>query len=197
MSDQKISDNDAIEAALRLDGDPQNVRDYYEDWAKNYNLDTRSVGYSGPAIAAKLLSGYLPDLGSRLLDAGCGTGQVGIELHALGYQNIDGFDLSESMSEQAAASGSYQCVLGGIDMMQAPRSYPLSDYDAVLSIGVFTLGHVPPEALRVLLRLARTGGIVVISTRSKYYQQSNFQWLVDDLVDNGRMVLLQVVKDAP
>ncbi|MCP4875887.1 MAG: hypothetical protein GY896_10490 [Gammaproteobacteria bacterium] len=37
----------------------------------------------------------------------------------------------------------------------------------------------------------------MISTRSKYYQQSNFQWLVDDLVDNGRMVLLQVVKDAP
>ncbi|MCP4983648.1 MAG: methyltransferase domain-containing protein [Gammaproteobacteria bacterium] len=197
MSDQKISDIDTIEAALQLDGDPQNVRDYYEDWAKNYNLDTRSAGYSGPAIAAKLLSGYLPDLGSRLLDAGCGTGQVGIELRALGYQNIDGFDLSESMSEQAAASGGYQRVLGGIDMMQAPRSYPLSDYDAVLSIGVFTLGHVPPEALRVLLRLARTGGIVVISTRSQYYQQSNFQWLVDDLVDNGRMVLLQVVKDAP
>jgi SAM-dependent methyltransferase len=108
MSDDKISSNPAIDAAMRLDGDPQNLRDYYDDWARNYNLDITSAEYSGPAISARLLRQYLDDSDASLLDAGCGTGLVGIELQALGYRRIDGFDLSESMIEQAGASGVYR-----------------------------------------------------------------------------------------
>jgi cyclopropane fatty-acyl-phospholipid synthase-like methyltransferase len=122
---------------------------------------------------------------------------VGIELHALGYDNIDGFDLSESMAEQAAATGSYQRVLGGIDMMLAADSYAPASYDAILSVGVFTLGHVPPEALQVLLQLTKADGLMVISTRTHYYDQSNYQQVVDDLIETGQVRLLQLIKDAP
>jgi predicted TPR repeat methyltransferase len=197
MSDEKISNNEAIDAALHLDGDPQNVKQFYEDWAKNYNLDTTSSDYIGPAISAKLLSQYLSEKDSKLLDAGCGTGLVGIELKALGYDRVDGFDLSDSMAEQAIATGAYQQVLGGIDMMRAAENYVDTSYDAILSIGVFTLGHVPPEALIVLLRLASPGGLLLISTRTHYYDQTNFQLVMDDLVDSGQLELLQVIRDAP
>lgn len=197
MSDEKISDNESIEAALHLDGDPQSVRQFYEDWAKNYNIDTTSTGYSGPVIGAKLLSQYLPSNNSKLLDAGCGTGLVGIQLRQLGYGRIDGFDLSESMAEQALASGAYQQVLGGIDMMRVAESYAAASYDAVLSIGVFTLGHVPPEALTVLLQLASPGGLLLISTRTHYYDQTHFQSVIDDLVADSQLELLQVIRDAP
>jgi predicted TPR repeat methyltransferase len=197
MSDEKISNNEAIDAALHLDGDPQNVKQFYEDWAKNYNLDTTSSDYIGPAISAKLLSQYLSAKDSKLLDAGCGTGLVGIELKALGYDRVDGFDLSDSMAEQAIATGAYQQVLGGIDMMRAAENYVDTSYDAILSIGVFTLGHVPPEALIVLLQLASPGGLLLISTRTHYYDQTNFQLVMDDLVDSGQLELLQVIRDAP
>ena len=197
MSDEKISNNEAIDAALHLDGDPQNVKQFYEDWARNYNLDTTSSDYTGPAISAKLLSQSLPAKDSMLLDAGCGTGLVGIELKALGYDRVDGFDLSDSMAEQAIATGAYQQVLGGIDMMRAAENYADANYAAILSVGVFTLGHVPPEALIVLLQLASPGGLLLISTRTHYYDQTNFQLVMDDLVDSGQLELLQVIRDAP
>jgi len=197
MSDKKISANEAIDAALHLDGDPRNVKQFYEDWAKNYNIDTTSSEYSGPAVSVRLLSQYLPAKRSKLLDAGCGTGLVGIELQVLGYDCVDGFDLSDSMAAQATATGAYQLVLGGIDMMRAAESYPAAGYDGILSIGVFTLGHVPPEALLVLLQLTNPGGLLLISTRTHYYEQTNFQSVLDDLVASSQVELLQVIRDAP
>ncbi len=197
MSDDKISSNKAIDAALHLDGDPEKVRQFYEEWARNYNIDTTSSAYTGPEIAAKLLQRHLPEPNKLLLDAGCGTGLVGVELEKLGYRLIDGFDLSESMTEQAAATGAYRDLLGGIDMMRAAESYADDTYDAILSIGVFTLGHVPPEALEVLLRLVRKGGLLLVSTRTHYYEQTNFQQVVDALIAANRAELVQLVRDAP
>lgn len=197
MKDDKISNNEAINAALHLDGDPKHVKEFYEDWAKNYNLDTTSSDYTGPAITAKLLAEFLSDKSARLLDAGCGTGLVGVELQSIGFNSIDGFDLSDSMAEQATATGAYQRVLGSVDMMRATEKYPHTVYDSVLSVGVFTLGHVPPEALNELLKLTRSGGLLLISTRTHYYDQTNFQPLVDDLIASGQIELLRLLKDAP
>ncbi|MBT8436878.1 MAG: class I SAM-dependent methyltransferase [Gammaproteobacteria bacterium] len=197
MPDEKISSNEAIDAALHLDGDPEHVKQFYEDWAKNYNIDTTGSDYTGPTIAAKLLHQHLAAKDSKLLDAGCGTGLVGVELQSLGYIYVDGFDLSDSMVELAAATGAYRQVLGSIDMMRASQSYPAASYDAILSVGVFTLGHVPPGALPVLLGLARAGGLLVISTRTHYYDQTNFQQVVDELTTNQQAELVQLIKDAP
>jgi len=197
MSDEKISSNEAIDAALHLDGDPEHVKEFYEDWAKNYNIDTTGSDYTGPTIAAQLLHQHLTVKDSKLLDAGCGTGLVGVELQALGYSNVDGFDLSDSMVELAAATGAYRQVLGSIDMMRATESYPAASYDAILSVGVFTLGHVPPEALSVLLRLTKAGGLLVISTRTHYYDQTNFQQVVNELSTSQQAELIQLIEDAP
>jgi predicted TPR repeat methyltransferase len=197
MSEDKISGNDAIDAALRLDGDPRQVKQYYADWAHRYNRDVGAADYSGPAIAARLLQRHLPDRGSRILDAGCGTGLVGVELRTLGYLDIDGFDLSPEMADLSTATGAYRRVVGDIDMMRAIDDYPHSSYDALLSIGVFTLGHVPPRALAVLLQLTCAGGLLVISTRSHYYEQTDYQQQVDSLLESGRMLQLQVIRDAP
>ena len=197
MDKDRISANENIDAALRLDGDPVNVRAFYEDWAANYDQDITLAEYSGPIIAARLLQRHLPDPAARLLDAGCGTGLVGSELHALGYRAIEGFDLSESMAERARAGGAYRQLLGGIDMMQAADSYDADSYDAVLSVGVFTLGHVPPQALQVLLGMARPGGLLVVSTRTHYYDQTGYRQIVDRLISDKRMTLVEAVMDAP
>jgi predicted TPR repeat methyltransferase len=197
MNDDKISSNATIEAALHLDGDPGRVKEFYAQWAKNYDSDVGDARYSGPDIATKLLSQHVADKAARLLDAGCGTGQVGRGLQALGYSVIDGFDLSPEMADQAASTGVYRRVVGDIDMMRALEDFPGADYDALLSIGVFTLGHVPPAALAVLAQLLRKDGVLLVSTRSHYYEQTDFQQQVDALVDSGRLVLEQVIWDAP
>lgn len=197
MNDDKISDNEAIDAALHLDGDPGKVKQFYAEWAKSYDRDVGDARYNGPEIAARLLQQYLEDEAAQLLDAGCGTGQVGRELHALGYRVIDGFDLSAEMAELADATGVYRRVVGDIDMMRALDDFPHSEYDALLSIGVFTLGHVPPEALDVLVQMLRAGGLLLISTRTHYYDQTDFQQQVDAMLAQGLMKQLQVIWDAP
>ncbi len=197
MGDDKISDNEAIDAALHLDGDPDKVREFYEDWARSYNLDTSQSEYSGPAIAARLLREHQNPGDVSVLDAGCGTGLVGIELRKLGYERIDGFDLSPSMAEEAAATGAYRDVHGDIDLMRAAGTFPDAAYDAVLSIGVFTLGHVPPGGLEVLLKLVRPDGLLLVSTRVQYYEQTGFQRVADDLLANGEATLVRLVRDAP
>ncbi len=197
MGEDKISDNEAIDAALHLDGDPDRVREFYEDWARSYNLDTSQSEYSGPAIAARLLAEHLAPGDGSVLDAGCGTGLVGVELQKLGYQRIDGFDLSPAMADEAAATGAYRDLRGNIDLMRAAETYPDKTYDAVLSIGVFTLGHVPPEGLEVLLKLVRPDGLLLVSTRVQYYLQTEFQRVADDLIADGEAILVRMVRDAP
>ncbi len=203
MSDDKISINEAVEAALNLDGDPKKVRAFYEEWTKNYDIDTTSSVYSGSRIAAKLFHQFSRSseqevcFSFNIMDAGCGTGFVGEELSKLGYECIDGFDLSDAMAKKATETGSYREVKGGIDMMRAAQSYSPQSYAGVLSIGVFTLGHVPPEALHVLIELLSPDGLLVVLTRSHYYDQSNFQQVVDQLIADGRVQLLKLIKDAP
>ena len=196
MADKRISNCDAIDAALKLDGDPSQVKSFYEDWAESYNLDTSDAEWIGPGIVARLLHRFMPDTEARLLDAGCGTGFVGVELKSLGYRNIDGFDLSAPMAQQAVETGAYGDVLGDIDMMRAAEHYADDSYDAILSAGVFTLGHVPPEALLVLLRLIRPGGLLAVSTRSHYYDQTNYRQVVDDLVAGGRIERVHSIENA-
>jgi predicted TPR repeat methyltransferase len=197
MTDDKLSTNESIDAALRLDGDPQTVKQFYADWAQNYNRDTDESVYTGPAIATQLLSRHLPDLDVPILDAGCGTGLVGVALKAQGYGLVDGFDLSPEMADLAAATEAYRHVVGNIDMMRAQEDYPRHDYVALLSIGVFTLGHVPPQALTVLLELVRPSGLMLISTRSQYYDQTEFQSQVDTLLANASLTQVQTIWDAP
>ena len=197
MSDERISSNQAIDAALHLDGDPGRVQSYYDDWAREYDRDVESAGYCSPAICARLLQQFRPDTEIGVLDAGCGTGLVGIELQKLGYTRVSGFDLSGQMAARARACGSYLEVCGGMDMMQATQTYGEQSFDALLSVGVFTPGHVAPEALVELLRLCREGGLLVVSTRSQYYDQTRFQEVVDEILRSGKAELLLREMNAP
>ena len=196
MADKRISNCDAIEAALSLDGNPDHIKKFYQDWADTYNTDTNVAEWIGPGIVARMFREHQPDTDITILDAGCGTGFVGVELKNLGYGAIDGFDLSAPMAEQAIETGAYREVLGDIDMMLAADHYADASYDAVMSAGVFTLGHVPPEAMLVLLRLTRQNGLVVVTTRSHYYNETNFQQVIDGLLDAGRIEIVQVDKNV-
>jgi SAM-dependent methyltransferase len=197
MNGDKLSTNESIDAALHLNGDPQIVKQFYADWAQNYDRDTSESVYTGPAIATRLLSQHLRDLDAAILDAGCGTGLVGVELKTQGYRLVDGFDLSPEMADLAAATAAYRHVVGNIDMMRAQEDYARRDYAALLSVGVFTLGHVPPQALAVLLELVRPGGLMLISTRSHYYDQTDFQSQVDALLANACLTQVETIWDAP
>ena len=55
---------------------------YYQDWTDNnkYNKDMVDWNYTAPQETVKVLKKYVLDKNFKILDAGCGTGLVGIEL---------------------------------------------------------------------------------------------------------------------
>ena len=55
---------------------------YYQDWTKKdkYNRDMIDLNYVAPKETVSVLKKYTLSNNCKILDAGCGTGLVGIEL---------------------------------------------------------------------------------------------------------------------
>ncbi|MEX3008630.1 class I SAM-dependent methyltransferase [Hoeflea sp. TYP-13] len=202
MSKKHRSEHKIVDDALNLDGQPEHVQQFYDDWAENYEKDVDDIAYAGPSIISGLVDKHAVHFGQqdranlRVLDAGCGTGLAGKELHGNGFREIHGFDLSPEMAARAASSGFYQSAAGGIDLMKAEDHFEGESFDIIVSVGVFTLGHVPPEALEVLARLVRPGGLLVLSTRIEYYDETNYRQVAAGLIERGQMRLVDQLEHA-
>ena len=145
----------------------------YDEWSKDYDKDlTEDFGWTAPKTAADFLVKHIrPD--SIVLDAGAGTGLVGMALAAYGFQNITGMDMSKGMLEQAGQKGVYaqldQMTLG------EPLEYDSDTFDAVISVGVMTLGHAAPESFDELVRITKPNGFIVFTIRTDVYLNNGFK----------------------
>lgn len=103
--------------------------------------------------------------GSRVLDAGCGTGRVAIELHRRGYDCV-GVDVDESMLDMARAAQPempwHQADLAALDLIGPPTV--LAQFDVVVAAGnvipLLASGSEPEVIRRMALHL-RTDGLLV------------------------------------
>ena len=123
-------------------GDNQQLADRYYRWATQYDADHDGWEWIGPAKAVEQLCA----LGtmSTVLDVGCGTGRVGAELAATGWDGtLVGVDLSAGTLAVAAEAAYYERLV-----QASLTEIPLEDgsVDAVIATGVFThgAGIVPP-----------------------------------------------------
>ncbi|MEB3829006.1 class I SAM-dependent DNA methyltransferase [Phormidium sp. CCY1219] len=198
---------DAIKEAHELSENPDKLREYYDKWANAYDTDVTNEKYSGPEyIAHYLMSLHQKqqqkelkedDKKIEILDAGCGTGLVGEVLKQLGYPHVDGFDISNQMVERADKTGAYRALKGEIDMSKKIDAYKDNQYDATVCCGVFTHGHVPPAALSELFRITKPGGLVVVSTRKSYYENTDFKAVCDRVQQEGEAKLVHSVMEGP
>ena len=70
------------------------VKGRYDAWAESYDHDlTTTYDYVLPAITAQDFVRWV-EPGASILDAGAGTGLVGVELHRLGYTDLTAMDIS-------------------------------------------------------------------------------------------------------
>ena len=118
-----------------------------------------------------------------VLDAGCGTGLVGVLLKEAGISSLTGIDYSPGMLAEAERKGVYD-TLHTIDMNN-PLTLPSDSFDAVTCIGTFTSTHVKPQAVTELARVTRSGGVLVFTVRDDYWQSTNFVDLVAELHISG------------
>ncbi|ESZ68213.1 class I SAM-dependent methyltransferase [Mesorhizobium sp. L103C105A0] len=191
-----------IKDSHSLDGDAGRLAHFYRGWASSYDLDVGRYGYCGPMIVAELAAAVQTAYLARhraaiaILDAGCGTGLVGVELESLGFRLIDGFDLSEEMAEKARQTRVYRHVRGDVDLNGQPSEYFSASYDITVCCGVFAPGHVGPGRLRELARVTRPNGFIIASIRKGYAEATSFEDHVRRLQDEGVLIPAQCLRDG-
>ena len=163
------------------------LEERYNQWAQNYEEDlTNDYGWLGPALTLEACKQYVPT-DAKILDAGAGTGLVGKALSDAGYCDLTAIDMSPGMLEEARSKGVY-CQL--LRMVLGERlDFPDDSFDAVVSIGVLTLGHAPAHSLNELVRVTRPGGHVIFTLRPDIYETAGFREVREELESVGRWEL--------
>ncbi|NBR53175.1 MAG: class I SAM-dependent methyltransferase [Rhodobacteraceae bacterium] len=157
---------------------PDDNRRIYSAWAETYDKTfAQDMDYRMPAVIAEL---YRQSGGAgNILDIGAGTGLVAKFLGDLGIGPIDGTDISPEMLVVAGKKRLYRRLFEG-DVTQR-LDVPDGSYDGVVSSGTFTLGHVGPEAISELLRVAAPGARFALSINAKHYEKAGFKAKLDSI----------------
>ena len=172
--------------------DNAQLAERYDQWAADYERDLdRDFGYSGPADAAEIFVRHVP-LDAIILDAGAGTGLVGLELKERGYAKIVAMDMSEGMLEQARSKEVYRELHRMV--MGEPLDFETDAFDAVISVGVLTLGHATADSFDELVRVTRPGGHVVFTLRPDVYENNGFRAKQDALDAESKWRLVHVTE---
>ena len=131
-----------------------------EEYARTYAARFRALAERGEDIhgEAAFVTALL-DPPARVLDAGCGTGRIGVRLHELGYAVV-GVDVDEPMLEVARAEAPE------LDWREADlASFDLGErFDLVLLAGnivpLLEPGTLPAVAERLSAHVAPGGRVV-------------------------------------
>lgn len=179
-------------ARARTLASPAEARALYREWAPDYDRDVYGrLHFTGTATVAALLAQHLDDRTARIIDLGCGTGAAGEALRRLGFERLDGLDLSPDMLAIARAKGIYENT--AIANLSEPLAIGDAAYDAAISTGTFTAGHVDAAALPEVARIVRAGGLIACVVGQSFWIPGGFAAMVDDLAGHG---VFEVVHDS-
>lgn len=141
---------------------------HYEEWAETYDADLFDNQYAQPRRSVEALCTYLKETDIRVLDVGCGTGLSGKALRGSGFKEIDGCDFSPSMLKKAEITNAYRNLFEadlnkGLDI-------PDNSYDAISAVGVLAHAHIDSDAIHEMLRVLKSGGLLVIALNEHYWE---------------------------
>lgn len=107
-----------------------------------------------------------------MLDIGAGTGLLGQALVELGLGPVDGTDISPEMLGEAGLKGCYRHLFAA----DINEGLPIENrtYQAIISAGTFTTGHVGPDALDEVMRVTSPGGRLVLSINAEHWNAAGF-----------------------
>ena len=168
---------------------PQDIAEIYDRWSATYDDYMETVGYRHPAICVALLARHVPAGDAPMLDAGVGTGLIGEMMQLIGYDRIDGIDISSGMLDRARAKAVYADL--HLADMTKPLDLPPDRYRGIISCGVFTTGHVGSEGLLPLIAVCRPGGHIVTTVKTGGLWEDDVRPALEKLEMQGAVRILE------
>ena len=169
------------------------VEDYYDEWTvKNkYDKDMVDWKYSGPQETVTLFKKHNFKKEIKILDAGCGTGLVGVELKKNGYLNLDGADFSQKMLDLVPEN-----IYENLFKIDLNQKVNIKDnaYDGITCVGTFTFGHVNPPALDEMIRICKNGSSICFTINIGIYEEYGFDKKIKELEDNNSWKIIEFIK---
>ncbi len=179
---------------------PEDNKRLYAKWAATYDssfVDAKQYRY--PKAISEVFDQVVTDSVARVLDIGTGTGLTGMYLSRLRPDVVlDGMDISPEMLEQAAlktrtnGSAVYR-QLYERDLTQDVLNEN-APYEALISSGTFTHGHLGPECLRNLLPLLANNGWLVVGVNNEHFEAKAFAAKLDSLVLLGAITEPEILR---
>ncbi|MFV1439961.1 MULTISPECIES: class I SAM-dependent DNA methyltransferase [unclassified Phaeobacter] len=161
---------------------PQHSRQLYADWAESYDSSfAAGSDYILPDQVARLFAAA--DGRGPVLDVGAGTGLCGVALERQGIAPIDATDISPEMLAQALRKDVYRDIIEADLTTGVP--VPRGTYAGVVSSGTFTHGHVGPEVLPGILRLARPRSVFALAINARFSARCGFAAALERLEKGG------------
>ncbi|KAH9487624.1 Methyltransferase-like protein 27 [Bulinus truncatus] len=144
----------------------QCIEDYNKPGnARKFEENAKALSYKAPVYCAELLAEILVNeiKQAKILDIASGPGQVGTELHKVGFRNVHALDGSKAMLEACREKNVYTKYLCSI--VDKNRRLPVDDgfYDAVITSGAVLEHHLPPTSQAEFARATKAGGYCVIA----------------------------------
>ena len=183
-ADERLADA-FLTGAYGLGGLDDALR-FYAEWADGYDARMEDrLGYVAPRVTAERLATHLDDRSAVILDVGCGTGLTCQYLADLGFTTFDGIDITPEMIVKSRERGIYR-ELFEADITK-PLDMPAGAYDAAISSGTFTLGHVGSEPIPEIARVLKTGALFACSIHTDIWRAKGFEARFADLEAAGAM----------
>ncbi len=187
-----------VDDAYAIETPADSVR-LYGEWADTY--DTGFVEREGYVVYLRVAEIFLRQksrINGAVLDVGCGTGIVGVELRDGGIEIIDGIDISPPMLAEAGEKRTEDDVPVYRKLIDADLTktldLPDNQYAGLVSAGTFTHGHLGPEPLDELWRVAAPGAHCAISVRSTHFESAHFGEKLSTDVDKGTITKPKLIE---
>jgi ubiquinone/menaquinone biosynthesis C-methylase UbiE len=188
----------SLTEAYSVKSPEDNIR-LYANWAETYDTDfVEKEGYIAYLGPAKQLLKNKSDISGPVLDVGCGTGVVGVVLHDGGIETVDGLDISEEMLAQSRRKrgSTGQVVYRNLIPADLTQRIDIDDnvYAGIVSAGTFTHGHLKPESLDELWRVAKPGAYCSIGINPDHFKEQGFSDKISADVAAGKIRDPQLVQ---
>ncbi|XP_057310199.1 uncharacterized protein LOC130648177 [Hydractinia symbiolongicarpus] len=182
MEDYVVSDEDkklVLDFYKSLYSNTENLSGVYDDVSSIYDKVNSITKYAPFKRLAKDIAEFLDHKHlqeKRILDVGCGNGNLGKSLVEEGFKNIDGLDISEKLLEMCKETKCYNKLLKVPLTSNPTPGIEENTYDIAVSSGCYVASHIPLDTLFELTRIVKPGGYIFYTLHDPNYTMDYMNW---------------------